>query len=169
MPATTTKAVSKMHRTHIDLSEETRVKVCEILNQALATTLDLYSQVKQAHWNVKGLQFYSLHLLFDEIAGEVDAYVDDIAERITALAGTPLGTARSAAANSILPEYDLKAVTGEDHLKALIERLADYGKLVREGIDDCDDLNDMDSADLFTEISRVIDKRLWFLEAHIQA
>lgn len=167
MPATTTKPETKLFPSHIDLPENTRTQVIALLNKALASTLDLYSQVKQAHWTVKGIQFYSLHLLFDEIATEIDGYTDEIAERITALAGTPLGTVRLASQNSILPEYELKAVAGEDHIKALTERLSEYGKLVREGIDETDDLGDADTADLLTGISRVIDKRLWFIEAHL--
>lgn len=157
----------KLYPTRIDLAEEVRIKVIDLLNQSLAATLDLKTQTKQAHWNVKGTDFYQLHELFDEMAGEIEEYVDMVAERVTALGGTALGTARLAASESILPEYPLDAVGGIDHITALADRYAAYGKHLREAIDTTDELGDADTADLYTEISRTIDKRLWFLEAHL--
>lgn len=151
----------------IDLSIDTRTKVVEILSKTLATTLDLKTQTKQAHWNVKGLNFYSLHELFDEIASELEEYVDMVAERITALGATAMGTTRIAAANSLLPEYPLEAVEGHEHLEALSDRFATYAAHLREAIEQTDSEGDADTADLYTEISRTIDKRLWFLEAHL--
>ena len=158
---------SKLYKTRIDLSPEIRQQVNSLLNFTLATTLDLKTQTKQAHWNVKGSDFFQLHELFDEMAGELEEYVDMIAERITALAGVAFGTARVASANSLIPEYPLDIVTGTDHLSALADRYATYGSHLREAIDKTDDLKDADTADLYTEISRTIDKRLWFLEAHL--
>ena len=157
----------KLYDTRIDIAEDIRVKVINILNQTLAATLDLKTQAKQAHWNVKGTDFYQLHELFDEMAGELEEYVDMVAERVTALGGTALGTARIAAAESILPEYPLDAVGGIEHITALADRYGVYGKHVREAIDTTDELGDADTADMYTEISRTIDKRLWFLEAHL--
>ncbi len=165
MVATANK--QKIYSTRIDLTEDVRVKVIDLLNQTLAATLDLKTQTKQAHWNVKGLDFYQLHELFDEMSGELEEYVDMVAERVTALGGTALGTARIAAAESILPEYPLDAVSGIEHLTALADRYAAYGKHVREAIDSTGDLGDADTSDMYTEISRTIDKRLWFLEAHL--
>ncbi len=159
---------TRLYPSRIDFSLETRQEVAVILNATLATTLDLKTQVKQAHWNVKGMNFYSLHQLFDEMAGELEGYVDMVAERITALGGFAMGTARAAAADSILPEYPFDILNGEDHVIALADRFAMYAKHLREGIDKTDDLGDADTADLYTEISRTIDMRLWFLEAHLQ-
>ena len=157
----------KLYSSRIDLPEEVRVKTIEILNQTLAATLDLKTQTKQAHWNVKGMNFYQLHELFDEIATELEEYVDLVAERVTALGGTAMGTARIAAERSILSEYDLDAVSGVEHVTALADRFGAYAKHVRDAIDRTDEIGDADTADLYTEISRTIDKRLWFLEAHI--
>jgi starvation-inducible DNA-binding protein len=158
---------SKLYTTRIDLSSEIRQQVNNILNLTLATTLDLKTQTKQAHWNVKGSDFIQLHELFDEMAGELEEYIDMIAERITALAGVALGTARVASSNSLIPEYPLDIASGKDHLLALAERYATYCTHLREAIDKTDDLKDADTADLYTEISRAMDKRLWFLEAHL--
>ncbi len=160
---------SQLHSTRIDLPAETRIEVIGSLNQTLASTLDLKTQVKQAHWNVKGMDFYQLHELFDEMASELEDYIDMVAERVTALGGVALGTARTAASQSELPEYPLDILEGKAHVTALADRYAAYGQHLRAAIDITDDLGDADTADLYTEISRAIDKRLWFLEAHLQA
>jgi len=157
-----------LYETRIDLSLETRTAVITHLNQSLAASLDLKTQVKQAHWNVKGMDFYQLHELFDAMASELEEFVDMVAERVTALGGLALGTARIAAASSPLPEYPLDILDGASHIEALAVRYAQYGKLVRDGIAATDEWGDADTADLYTEISRAIDKRLWFLEAHLQ-
>ena len=162
-----TVSKQKLYPTRIDLSADLRDRVAGLLNQTLAATIDLKTQTKQAHWNVKGMNFYQLHLLFDEMATELEEYTDMVAERITALASVAMGTARIAAADSILPEYDFSAVTGAEHVAALADRYALYAKHLREAIDATDEMGDADTADLYTEISRTIDKRLWFLEAHL--
>ncbi|MCL6435352.1 MAG: DNA starvation/stationary phase protection protein Dps [Leptolyngbyaceae cyanobacterium HOT.MB2.61] len=158
-----------LHPTRIDIPEDKRSQIIELLNQTLAATLDLKTQVKQAHWNVKGLDFYQLHELFDEMAGELEEYIDLMAERVTALGGAAMGTARIAAAKSILPKYPFTILDGKDHIVALADRYAPYARHLREAIDQTDDLGDADTADLYTEVSRTIDMRLWFLEAHLQA
>lgn len=157
-----------MHNTKIDIAAETRGKLIEILNRRLADASDLRSQAKQAHWNVKGMSFIALHELFDRVAAEADTYTDLIAERVTTLGGTALGTVRLAAEKSTLAEYPHEITDGRDHVDALSGALADFGKKVRANIDDSDGLGDKDTADIFTEISRGIDKLLWFVEAHIQ-
>ncbi|MEI1374441.1 DNA starvation/stationary phase protection protein Dps [Nostoc sp. UHCC 0926] len=159
---------SRLYPTRIDIPADARVQIIVILNQTLAATLDLKTQTKQAHWNVKGTDFYQLHELFDELAGELEEYIDLVAERITALGGYALGTVRSAASDSILPEYPFDILDGKDHVTALADRFAPYAKHIREAIAKTNDLGDADTADLYTEISRTIDKRLWFLEAHLQ-
>lgn len=154
--------------TRIDIPEDSREKVIELLNARLADTFDLYSQLKQAHWNVKGSDFIQLHELYDTVAESVLEYVDVIAERATALGGVALGTVRMAAAGSTLGEYPLDAVVGMDSVAAVADRLAAYGASVRAGIDRAAELDDQDTSDVFTEVSRAIDKHLWFVEAHLQ-
>ena len=158
---------AKLYESRIDLSADIREKVVSLLNATLATTIDLKTQTKQAHWNVKGSNFIQLHELFDTMAGELEDYVDMVAERVTALAGTAYGTARVASSSSIIDEYPLDAVKGEDHLTALADRYATHGAHLREAIDKADSLGDADTSDLYTEISRAIDKTLWFLEANL--
>ncbi|MBP5975373.1 DNA starvation/stationary phase protection protein Dps [Brasilonema sp. CT11] len=160
---------TRLYPTRIDIPAEARKQIVGILNQTLAASLDLKTQVKQAHWNVKGTDFYQLHEMFDEMAGELEEYIDMLAERITALGGYACGTVRMSAAASILPEYPTDILMGMEHVTALADRFAPYAKHVREAIHKTDDLGDLDTADLYTEVSRTIDKRLWFLEAHLQA
>ncbi len=157
-----------MYKTKIDLSEKTRRNVIGILNDRLAEAIDLQSQVKQAHWNVKGPNFIALHELFDKISDAVLEQIDDIAERVTSLGGTAEGTVAVAAKRSKLKNYPLSITAGKDHLYYLSTQLAAYGKTVRLAIGETDKLGDADTADLFTGISRIVDKYLWFLEAHLQ-
>ncbi|HEY9715522.1 MAG TPA: DNA starvation/stationary phase protection protein Dps [Chroococcales cyanobacterium] len=166
--ANSTKEAQKLYKTHNDLPERTRTEVVEILNESLAATLDLWSQVKQAHWNVKGKDFYQLHLLFDEIASELYEFVDTLAERVTALGGVAMGTVRMSAKASLLSEYPTSAVNGKDHINALVNQFGLYVKHIRQNIDKTDELGDKNTADIYTEISRAVDARLWFLEAHVQ-
>lgn len=159
----------ELHNSKIDISKVNREKLIAILNQSLADAMDLKSQAKHAHWNVKGPNFIALHELFDRVATEIEAHVDEIAERITTLGGTALGTVRIAAEQSALPQYPLEITDGTAHVDALSSALADFGKRVRKNIDETDELGDADTADLFTGVSRAIDKLLWFVEAHNQA
>jgi starvation-inducible DNA-binding protein len=157
----------KTFQTRIDLKPAVREQMIDLLNQQLADTFDLFSQTKQAHWNVKGLQFFQLHELYDRLAGELVEHVDTLAERATALGGAAAGTARMAADATRLPEYPL-VVNGEESIKALVERFALVAASTREAIDTAAEAGDQSTADLFTEISRNLDKSIYFLESHLQ-
>ena len=161
-------ATPKTFTTRIDLAPETRAQMMALLNQQLADTFDLFSQTKQAHWNVKGAQFYQLHELFDKLAEEVEDYVDLIAERVTALGGVALGTVRMSAAASRLSEYPVDAVDSLPTVEAVATRYANLAAAMRAAIDTAAKQGDADTTDLFTEVSRGLDKALWFLEAHLQ-
>ena len=152
-----------------DLPENVRIKAAALLNQRLADSIDLQTQCKQAHWNVKGQNFIALHKLFDEINEAVEEYVDLLAERVVQLGGVAEGTARIAAERSSLAEYPVNAVSGLEHVEALSSALAAFGREVRAGIDAMEDIGDADTMDILTEISRGTDQWLWFVEAHQQA
>jgi formate hydrogenlyase transcriptional activator len=162
-------SAARAFKTRIDLPADRRQKLVALLNQHLADTFDLYSQIKQAHWNVKGTQFYQLHELFDDLADQVEDHVDEIAERATALGGTALGTVSLVAGASRLTEYPLDAEGSLQHVEALAVRFAALAATTRSAIDAANELGDADTADLFTEVSRELDKGLWLLEAHLQA
>lgn len=165
---TTATAMSKMFSTRNKLSREVRGQMADLLNQQLADTFDLYSQAKQAHWNVKGAQFFSLHELFEKLATELAHHADEIAERATALGGLAMGTVRMSAANSRLPESELDVTDCLPTVEALAERYAVLAESMRKAIDAAEAQGDADTADLFTEVSRALDKALWFLESHLQ-
>ena len=162
-------ANKKSFSTQNDLPAETRKKMVDLLNRQLADTFDLFSQTKQAHWNVKGAQFYQLHELYDALAGELLAYVDLIAERATALGGAAQGTVRMAAGVARLPEFPSGGIDSLPSVEALAKRFAALAATTRKAIDTAEQAEDMDTADLFTEVSRGLDKSLWFLEAHLQS
>jgi len=158
-----------LHPTKIDIADNTRSVMIDILNARLADSIDLASQMKQAHWNVKGPAFIALHELFDNIHDAVQGHIDDIAERIAALGGTARGTAAVAAAASVLPAYPLDVHSGSEHVEAVSTALAVFGKNVREAIAEAGEVGDANTEDLFVGVSRDIDKNLWLVEAHAQA
>jgi starvation-inducible DNA-binding protein len=158
-----------LFRTKNDLPQGARAEGVRLLNWRLADCIDLQTMCKQAHWNVKGPQFIGLHKLFDEINEEVEDYDDLLAERVVQLGGVAEGTARAVAKRSSLAEYPAKAVDGRGHVEALSSALAAFGAAARRAIDQANELGDLDTADLFTEVSRGTDKWLWFVEAHLQA
>jgi len=158
----------RLYKTKNDLPLKTRTNVIDLLNQRLADGIDLQTQCKQAHWNVKGPTFIALHKLFDEITEDVENYVDLIAERVVQLGGVAEGTVGVVAERSTLEDYPTALVTGAEHVAALSDALSEFGRNVRIGIDEMNDLKDAGSADILTEISRGVDKWLWFVEAHQQ-
>ena len=158
----------RLHPTRTKLESNARTVAIEVLNKRLADGLDLALITKQAHWNLKGPQFIGIHLMLDGFRTEQDDLTDKMAERITALGGTALGTTQTITAGSQLAAYPTDIYRIADHLAALIDRYSVYANSVRENIDETDEAGDPDTADLLTEVSRAIDKQLWFLEAHVQ-
>lgn len=161
-------AAKKLFPTSITLPAAAREKMVPLLNQVLAELLDLWSQVKHAHWNVKGAQFHQLHLLFDTLAEELDGHADEVAERAVALGGTATGTARAVSAASKLPDFPAGTCECLAVVAVLVERYAAVGGSAREGIRTAADAGDEGTADLLTGLVRDLDKNLWFLEAHLQ-
>ena len=158
-----------MHPTRNDLPARSRGRLEKLLNQRLSDALDLAAATRQAHWNVQGPNFIALHGLFDQLHDNLEVHVDTIAERITALGGTALGTIAAVVRGSSLAPYPENISAGSAHLVALADRLADFGRKVRAAIATAAKLDDAATADLLTAISRDVDKYLWFLEAHLQA
>ena len=160
---------TKLHETQNDLPEKSRQQTITLLNQQLADILDLGLQAKQAHWNVKGPHFIGLHEPFDKVAEELEEFTDEIAERAVELGGVASGTIQIVSKSSRLPAYPLDASSGKSHVAALSPALAHFGKTTRAAIDTAAKVGDADTADLFTEVSRGVDKLLWMVEAHAQA
>jgi starvation-inducible DNA-binding protein len=158
-----------LYETKNPLPAQTRADSVKLLNHRLADCIDLQSQCKQAHWNVKGPMFIALHKLFDEIYEATGEYIDLIAERVVQLGGIAEGTTRVAAQRSTLSEYPLVISSGEEHVAALSDVLAQFSAKARAAIDELEELEDPDSMDILTEVSRGTEQWLWFVEAHQQS
>jgi starvation-inducible DNA-binding protein len=156
-----------MNATKNDLPEPIRKRISAILNARLAEAIDLQLQAKQAHWNVKGPQFIALHELFDQVASGAVASSDLIAERAVQLGATAEGTVQMVAQRSALKPYPIEISEGRAHVAALANALAEVAAATRAATDECAQIGDQTSADVFTEISRSVDKYLWFVEAHL--
>jgi starvation-inducible DNA-binding protein len=159
---------SELFNTRIDLEPQVRARIAELCNRQLADLMDLYSQTKHAHWNVKGPQFYQLHELFDELAAKLQVFADEVAERCSQVGGVAQGTVRMAAAASRLPDFPLEVYGSMATVDTLAARFGEVAASTREAINEADEAGDQSTADLFTEVSRGLDKSLWFLEAHLQ-
>jgi starvation-inducible DNA-binding protein len=159
----------RLFSTKNDLPEDKRVEVIGLLNQRLAEAIDLQTQCKQAHWNVKGASFIGLHKLFDDVNEDVENYIDLIAERVVQLGGIAEGTIGAVETRSKLPDYPIGIATGQEHVAALSDALSAFGRAARITIEEMDELEDAGSADMLTDVSRGVDKWLWFVEAHQQA
>jgi starvation-inducible DNA-binding protein len=157
-----------MYETKNNLQIRTRTQIISLLQDRLADCIDLMNQGKQAHWNVKGPNFFSLHELFDKVSEETEEYVDLIAERIVQLGGIAEGTVQSVSKRSSMPAYPLEISKGSEHVERFSHSLAYFGELARNAINQANEINDADTADIFTEISRGVDKWLWMVEAHNQ-
>lgn len=169
MPSTTKEAPSaQAFSTRIDIPAKDRGPLIELINQQLANLSDLYTQTKYSHWNVRGDHFIMLHKLFDELSESVEDAVDTVAERASSLGGVARGTARMAAEHSTLDEFPEGVFKDMEVVSALADRYAQTGKEVRDAIGQSDDLDDSATADMFTSVSRMLDKSLYFLEAHLQ-
>ena len=161
--------MKRMYKNRVALPEDVKEKVCAIMNPKLAAALDVYSQAKFAHWNVKGINFYQLHLVFDEVAESIFPHIDSIAERITQLGGVAMGTVRMSAETSPIPSYNVQALSGPDHLKALADSLGTYCKELRDASDKIDELKDEPTSDFFKQLVVEAEEELYFLESHLEA
>ena len=157
-----------MHSTRNDVPTNAKAVAIDLLNARVADSIDLALLTKQAHWNLKGPQFIAVHEMLDTFRTQIDDLVDTMAERVVQLGGTALGTTQTVAEATTLPPYPTDIYAIHDHLSALIERYGEVANAVRQGIEAADEAGDADTADIFTQASRALDKALWFLEAHVQ-
>lgn len=165
MPSTQ-DAAKQLHANRHDLPADTRARMVALLNATLADLVDLHARYKQAHWNIQGPHFVALHELFDALAGEVPAHIDEVAERITALGGTAAGTLPQAVEASGLGAFPTEAGGHELFIPAVADAVAAAAKHVRGRIGEAGDAGDEGSADLLTGLVRDLDKQLWFVESH---
>jgi starvation-inducible DNA-binding protein len=156
-----------MHPTRNTLDEQIRIQSVDLLNKHLATAIDLHAKVKQAHWNVRGANFIAIHKLFDTVSEEVEEFSDMLAERAGGLGGTADGTIQAAAKRTSLVVYPLGVADEQKHIFAVSGALAAFGEGAREASAAATEFGDVDTADLFTQVSRGIALQLWFVESHM--
>ncbi len=173
--ATTPKAAQTPYTTRLGIDDGKRHQLVAMLNETLAATSDLYSQTKQAHWNVKGKDFYQLHLLYDELAERLEEPLDLVAERIVLLGGYAYGTVRMAAKNSVISPFPGTDAEGDEDsfndpsfLTTLADRWAEYADHIRASDKKSDDIGDPGTTDLYDQITHIADRGTWFIEAHLQ-
>ena len=157
-----------MYATGIDLSETKRAQLIGLCNARLADAVDLQLHCKHAHWNVKGPNFIALHQLFDQVNESVEDYIDLIAERAVQLGGIANSTAHVVTTWAHMPENDTQSASERDYVQSLSGALASFGKIAREATGKSNELGDAVSADIFTEISRGVEKWLWMVEAQLE-
>lgn len=162
-----TKTLAKSSSSSIELASNVKSAMIELINARLADGIDLALITKQAHWNLKGIQFIAVHEMLDGFRDDLDEHVDTIAERAAQLGGVALGTTQDVASKTTLKPYPTDIHAIEDHLKALRDRYAATAKSARTAIDAADEAGDADTADIFTAYSRTLDKALWFLDSHL--
>lgn len=158
-----------MYKSPNPLPEDARVKLADSLNARLADGLDLHSQIKVAHWNIKGPQFAALHPLFETFAVSLAAHNDSIAERAVTLGAKAYGTVRHVAKISKLPEYPQETARDMDHVRLLSERIEKYLDGIRQSRGLGEELGDTDSVDLLTGIVTEFEKHAWFLRASLES
>jgi starvation-inducible DNA-binding protein len=157
-----------MYKSPSPLPEQARTKIVETLNERLVDGLDLHSQIKVAHWNIKGPHFAAFHPLFETFATSLANHNDAIAERAVTLGGKAFGTARHVAATSRLPEYPQETTRDLDHVRLLADRIEKYLEGSRASRTQAEELRDTDTVDLLTGIVTEFEKHAWFLRASLE-
>jgi starvation-inducible DNA-binding protein len=157
-----------MYKSPSPLPEKARQRLVESLNARLAEGLDLWTQVKVAHWNIKGPHFPSLHPLFETFATSLANFNDAVAERAVTLGGLAHGTARHVAKASKLDEYPQQTTRDVEHVALLADRIEAYVAGVRESRTAAEKEGDTDTVDLLTQIVTEFEKNAWFLRASLE-
>lgn len=149
----------------IEMKPAYRENLVSMLNQTLADLTDLKTHAKQAHWNVRGENFVSYHKLFDKVAGEVDGFIDVVAERCAQIGGFVHGRLSDAAKNSSVPAFPDDITKDHQCLSAVLASVSYMAKSCRDGIEYAEDNGDYATSDMYIDITRALDKLLWMLHA----
>ena len=148
------------------LDAQTQSQMIDLLNARLADSTDLTLAVKQAHWNLRGRGYIGVHELLDQVADRLREHSDLMAERASILGGFAKGTLQVASKETTLAPYPVELSDIDAHVRELVSRFKDHGAKVRAAIDAAGEAGDEDTADLFTEVSREVDKDAWFIGAN---
>jgi starvation-inducible DNA-binding protein len=146
------------------LDEGARLATGAVLQSTLVDLIDLSLLAKQAHWNVVGPQFRSVHLHLDELVALARRYVDEVAERTNAIGVSPNGKARTVVETSGTPDFPDNWVSDVDTIAAIVNILGVLIKRVRRHIDETDK-SDLVTQDLLIDIARELEQQHWMWQA----
>jgi starvation-inducible DNA-binding protein len=165
---TARKEGKSMNAMQSPLPEDDRKTTGEALQSALVDLLDLSLMAKQAHWNIVGPRFRSIHLQLDDVVSTARAYADTLAERAAAIGIPPDGRARTIADTSPLTGVkDTGWIRDSDVVEVIAHALRDAIDRMRERID-LTDKSDLVTQDVFTGLTAQLEKHYWMFQAEQQ-
>ncbi|MBZ8173677.1 DNA starvation/stationary phase protection protein [Staphylococcus cohnii] len=141
-------------------------EVVTVLNQQVANWTVAFTKLHNFHWYVKGPNFFSLHTKFEELYDEASQYIDDLAERILAVGGNPVGTLKESLELSIIDEAG-KGYTAEQMVEALSVDFDNISKQLGEAIEVASKAEDDVTEDMFIGMQTNIDKHNWMLKSYL--
>ena len=151
----------------VDTGIEKPQKVTNLLNVTLADLFVLTVKTKKYHWNIQGPRFYTLHVLFEKVYSYTDEVIDEVAERITSLGGTAIGTLDEFVKASNLEEHPEDNPSEDEMIEDLVTDLEIVIKSMRRQIPVAEEQLDYATADMLTSFLANLEKFAWMLRSHL--
>lgn len=158
-----------MPPTHYTLTDEIRFQSIELLNLNLANSIDLYTQLKCAAWNVQIIGITNIKHLFEINSKSVLEFENILADRINALGGNSYCNVQFVSANSVLIPYELGIAPEKEHGFAISSSMAAFSQAISNAISISLKNQDFTTADIFSNILRIIDAAIRRLSMHLEA
>lgn len=159
---------TQLRTTQNDLPMDVRHTSIETLNGIVIHAIDIALAAKHAHWNVRGRNFLTYHMLFDRVFTDLVAEIDTLGERATAIGGIARGTIQTVADSTRLKPYPALTVSEREHVEQLAMRLGRLSSEIRHAIAAVCKIEDVVTADVLTTACSTVDSLLWTIESHIE-
>jgi starvation-inducible DNA-binding protein len=153
--------------TNNSIMEKQKEQVVESLNQLLINYQVHYQNLRLFHWNVKGPFFFVLHAKFEELYLDAALKVDEIAERILALEGTPKGSLKNILKHAQIESYD-EVINAENMVEAIVSANIILINNVEELLKIAAEANDEGTLDIFTSYIQLLQKENWMLKSFLK-